>query len=189
LIYADLRKNIERLVEGSRMLSRNRRRARQRYCETGENFFVDGFKIVIDLERSRGSLLVDAANGRQLVDLYSFTPPRRSVTIIRIWTGRKWRPSCRRCEDQGGRTRTCIPLLRAVRELFARVMPLKPLERFLFHRGRRGGGGNALKAAMDWKVRKNMAAGRGERGTEILHFERRSNERAVNEARPGTWRK
>src|SRR5437879_1538979 len=23
---------------------------------------------------------------------------------------------------------------------------------------------------MDWKVRKNMAAGRGERGTEILHF-------------------
>ena len=29
-----------------------------------------------------------------------------------------------------------------------------------------------LKAAMDWKVRKNMAAGRGERGTEILHFRR-----------------
>jgi L-lysine 6-transaminase len=31
---------------------------------------------------------------------------------------------------------------------------------------------NALKAAMDWKVRRNLAAGRGERGTEILHFER-----------------
>jgi len=31
---------------------------------------------------------------------------------------------------------------------------------------------NALKAAMDWKVRKNLAAGRGERGTEIIHFER-----------------
>jgi L-lysine 6-transaminase len=29
---------------------------------------------------------------------------------------------------------------------------------------------NTLKAAMDWKVRKNIAAGRGERGTEILHF-------------------
>src|SRR5689334_23669714 len=25
---------------------------------------------------------------------------------------------------------------------------------------------------MDWKVRKNLAAGRGPRGTEILHFER-----------------
>jgi L-lysine 6-transaminase len=31
---------------------------------------------------------------------------------------------------------------------------------------------NALKTAMDWKVRKNLAAGRGERGTEIIHFER-----------------
>src|SRR2546423_8353440 len=29
---------------------------------------------------------------------------------------------------------------------------------------------NALEAAMDWKVRKNMAAGHGERGTQILHF-------------------
>jgi len=29
-----------------------------------------------------------------------------------------------------------------------------------------------LKAAMDWKVRKNLAAGAGERGTEIMHFER-----------------
>src|SRR5207302_10313631 len=31
---------------------------------------------------------------------------------------------------------------------------------------------NCLKAAMDWKVRKNMAAGRGERGTQVLHFRR-----------------
>src|SRR5207253_9874425 len=31
---------------------------------------------------------------------------------------------------------------------------------------------NTLKAAMDCKVRKNMAAGLGERGTEILHFHR-----------------
>jgi len=41
-------------------------------AELEKHILVDGFKIVIDLERSRGSLLVDAANGRQLVDLYSF---------------------------------------------------------------------------------------------------------------------
>lgn len=29
---------------------------------------------------------------------------------------------------------------------------------------------NALKTAFDWKVRKNLAAGRGERGGKILHF-------------------
>ncbi len=30
---------------------------------------------------------------------------------------------------------------------------------------------NAMKTAMDWKVRHNLAAGRGEIGTEILHFD------------------
>jgi L-lysine 6-transaminase len=31
---------------------------------------------------------------------------------------------------------------------------------------------NALKAAFDWKVQKNLAAGRGELGSRVLHFER-----------------
>lgn len=29
---------------------------------------------------------------------------------------------------------------------------------------------NALKAAFDWKVRKNLAAGKGEKGTQVIHF-------------------
>ena len=33
---------------------------------------------------------------------------------------------------------------------------------------------NALKIAFDWKVRKNLAAGRGEKGSQIIHFRRRS---------------
>src|SRR5207237_8849169 len=55
---------------------------------------------------------------------------------------------------------------------FNRVMGLPPLERYFFIEGGAIAVENALKAAMDWKVRKNLAAGRGERGTEILHFER-----------------
>ena len=48
---------------------------------------------------------------------------------------------------------------------------MPPLERYFFIDGGAIAVENALKAAMDWKVRKNLAAGRGERGTEILHFE------------------
>ncbi len=55
-------------------------------------------------------------------------------------------------------------------ETFARVMGLPPLDRYFFIDGGALAVENALKAAMDWKVRKNLAAGRGERGTEILHF-------------------
>ena len=49
-------------------------------------------------------------------------------------------------------------------------MGLAPLSRYFFIEGGAAAVENALKAAMDWKVRKNLAAGRGERGTEILHF-------------------
>jgi L-lysine 6-transaminase len=46
------------------------------------------------------------------------------------------------------------------------------LERYLFIEGGALAIENCLKAAMDWKVRKNMAAGKGERGTQVLHFRR-----------------
>jgi L-lysine 6-transaminase len=51
-------------------------------------------------------------------------------------------------------------------------MGLPPLHQYFFIEGGAAAVENALKAAMDWKVRKNVAAGVGERGTEIMHFER-----------------
>jgi L-lysine 6-transaminase len=55
-------------------------------------------------------------------------------------------------------------------DTFARVVGMPPLERYFFIEGGSLAVENALKAAMDWKVRRNLEAGRGERGTEILHF-------------------
>src|ERR1700674_2883639 len=40
--------------------------------ELEKHILVDGFKLVFDLEKSRGSRFVDAATGRELIDLYSF---------------------------------------------------------------------------------------------------------------------
>src|SRR2546430_12032406 len=37
-----------------------------------QHILLDGFRIVIDLEKSRGSYLYDAANGHRLIDLYGF---------------------------------------------------------------------------------------------------------------------
>jgi L-lysine 6-transaminase len=51
-------------------------------------------------------------------------------------------------------------------------MGMPPLDRYFFIEGGALAVENALKPAMDWKVRKNLATGRGERGTEIIHFER-----------------
>src|SRR5216110_3487953 len=38
--------------------------------ELGRHILLDGFGMVLDLERSRGSHAVDAASGRTLLDLY-----------------------------------------------------------------------------------------------------------------------
>src|SRR5437016_8254244 len=37
-----------------------------------QHILLDGFKIVIDLEKSRGSYLYDSASDRRLIDLYGF---------------------------------------------------------------------------------------------------------------------
>src|SRR2546423_3422557 len=36
------------------------------------HILVDGFKLVFDLEKSKGSRFVDAATGRSFIDLYGF---------------------------------------------------------------------------------------------------------------------
>ena len=137
-----------------------------------KHILVDGFKIVIDLERSRGSRLVDAANGREIVDLYSFfasTPVGYNHPYLA-------RPEVEAELLAAAKIKVANADVYSVFyaefvEAFARVMPLPPLHRFFFIEGGAAAVENALKAAMDWKVRKNLAAGRGERGTEILHFE------------------
>src|SRR5213080_1336780 len=41
-------------------------------AELEKHILVDGFKLVFDPARSRGSRFVDAVTGRELIDLYSF---------------------------------------------------------------------------------------------------------------------
>src|SRR3954465_15912659 len=57
----------------SRSVSKNKKIDPSRVLDTiGEHVLLDGFKIVIDLEKSRGSYLFDAATGHRLIDFYGF---------------------------------------------------------------------------------------------------------------------
>jgi len=137
-----------------------------------EHILLDGFKIVIDLEKSRGSYLVDAATGHRLIDLYGFfgsmpigfnhpyfDQPEVQADLLRA------------AKAKVANSDVYSKAYAEFVATFARVAGFAPLERYLFIEGGALAVENTLKAAMDWKVRKNMAAGRGgERGTEILHF-------------------
>src|SRR2546423_8197933 len=146
--------------------------AATRALETLEqHLLLDGFRIVFDHEKSRGSYLYNAATDSRLIDLYGFFgsmpvgynhPPFRERAV----------------QDELARAATVKVANSDVYshgyaefvETFSRVAGFPPLDGYLFIEGGALAVENTLKAAMDWKVRKNIAAGRGERGAEILHF-------------------
>ena len=135
------------------------------------HILLDGFKVVIDLEKSRGSYLYDSASDRRLIDFYGFFgsmpvafnhPYFDDPTVQRdLLRAAKVKIANSDVYSEG---------YAEFVEAFERVVGLRPLERYLFIEGGALAVENCLKAAMDWKVRKNMAAGHGERGTQILHF-------------------
>src|SRR5882724_5262865 len=141
--------------------------------ELEKHILVDGFKLVFDPQKSRGSRFVDAATGRELIDLYGFYASQpigfnhpyfdRPEIQTDLLTAAKVKVS--NADIYTVQYATFV-------QTFARVVGLPPLERYFFIEGGALAVENALKASMDWKVRKNLAAGRGEFGTEIIHFER-----------------
>jgi L-lysine 6-transaminase len=139
--------------------------------ELKKHILVDGFEMVVDVTRSRGSRFYDASRDRTFIDLYGFyasmpvgfNPPAFE------------RPEVRRdlleaalvkVANSDVYTRQYARFVRT----FVRVVGIAGLDRLFFIEGGALAVENALKAAMDWKVQKNLAAGRGEIGTEILHF-------------------
>jgi L-lysine 6-transaminase len=136
-----------------------------------QHVLLDGFKIVIDIEKSRGSYIYNAASDSRLIDLYGFfgslpvgyNHPYFEQEEVKRDLLRAARIKIANSDVYSDGYARFV-------ETFARVAGFPPLERYLFIEGGALAVENTLKAAMDWKVRKNMAAGHGERGTDILHF-------------------
>ena len=42
------------------------------HARLGEHLLIDGFRLVLDVERSHGSWLVDARDGTEYLDMYTF---------------------------------------------------------------------------------------------------------------------
>src|SRR5882672_9625064 len=146
--------------------------AKEVIAELERHILVDGFKLVFDVEKSRGSCFVDAATGRELIDLYSFYASQ-PIGFKHPYFDK---PEVQADLLAAAKVKVANADVYTVQfaefvKAFARVVGMKKLERFFFIEGGAAAVENAVKAAMDWKVRKNLEAGRGERGTEIMHFE------------------
>jgi L-lysine 6-transaminase len=146
-------------------------KAKEVIAELERHILVDGFKLVFDLEKSRGSRFVDAASGREFIDLYGFyasqsigfNHPYFDQSHIQADLLAAAKIKIANADVYSVQMATFV-------KTFSRVVGLPPMERYFFIEGGAAAVENALKTAMDWKVRKNIAAGRGERGTEFIHF-------------------
>src|SRR6476620_4431962 len=137
-----------------------------------QHVLLDGFKIVLDDDRSRGSYLHNAATDSRLIDFYGFfgsmpvgyNHPHFDDPAVRKELAESATIKVANSDIYSEGYAEFV-------ETFSRIAGLPPLGRYLFIEGGALAVENTLKAAMDWKVRQNIAAGRGERGTEILHFQ------------------
>jgi L-lysine 6-transaminase len=144
--------------------------ADQALAVLGRHMTTDRFHFLPDLAKSHGSWLVTSDN-RELLDCYT-----AFASLPVGWNHPHLRDPA--WEREIGRIAAHKPALsdtftehmaELVDTLYRHAIPATMPWIFFIE-----GGGlaveNALKAAFDWKVRRNLSAGRGERGSQILHF-------------------
>ncbi|QOJ15542.1 MAG: L-lysine 6-transaminase [Planctomycetia bacterium] len=132
---------------------------------------VDGFKILLDLEASHGVYLADLLTGREYLDMYAFF----AAQPIGYNHPRMREPQVQQELLTAATTKPANPdvytpqFARFVKTL-SEIAGLPGFEHYFFIDGGALAVENALKTAFDWKVRKNMAAGRHETGFRVIHF-------------------
>ncbi|MFF0575796.1 L-lysine 6-transaminase [Streptosporangium saharense] len=137
------------------------------------HLLVDGYRLVLDLDRSRGSRLVDARTDRSYLDFYTFfasaplglnpfdDDPEFLALLGRI------------AANKPANSDLYTGHLADFVETFTRVLGDPELPHLFFVEGGALAVENALKCAFDWKSRRNEAAGRPRSlGTRVLHLTR-----------------
>ncbi|MDH7514942.1 MAG: L-lysine 6-transaminase [Bacteroidota bacterium] len=135
---------------------------------------VDGFDIVLDLQRSSGSRLIDAVTGRAYLDLFTFfaSSPvgiNHPSMLTESFREEIFHAAVNKPSNSDIYT---VEMAQFV-ETFARLCIPPYFSYAFFIEGGAPAVENALKAAFDWKVQKNARKNLpGERGHKIVHFRR-----------------
>ncbi len=132
---------------------------------------VDGFDIVIDFDKSHGSYIVDARNGKEYLDFYTFfgssalgmNHPALNNEDFKNYI---FKAAAHKVANSDIYTQYYAEFVEAL----AKIATPDYFKHFFFIDGGALAVENALKISFDWKVRKNLANGRDALGTRIIHF-------------------
>jgi L-lysine 6-transaminase len=139
----------------------------------GRHMLADGYDIVMDLKKSKGSWVFDSRRGRQVLDFFTnfasvpigYNHPGLDTPAFRDKIAEV-------ALNKPANSDIYTTYMAEFVETFARVaVPPAFNKHMFFIEGGALGIENALKSAMDWKVRKNMKRGyTDERGTQVMHL-------------------
>ncbi|WP_043630233.1 L-lysine 6-transaminase [Nonomuraea candida] len=142
------------------------------HTRLARHLLVDGYRLVLDLELSHGSWLVDARDGRRYLDFYTF------FASAPLGVNPPFDPDFVRLLGQVARNKPANPDIYTEHladfvDTFVRVLGDPELPHLFFVEGGALAVENALKTAFDWKSRRNEAAGRSrDLGTKVMHLTR-----------------
>jgi L-lysine 6-transaminase len=137
------------------------------------HLLIDGYELVLDLDRSLGSTLLDARDGTQYLDLFTFfASSALGMNHPALTTDDAVAELGHVAANKPSNSDVyTVPLARFV-ETFARVLGDPRLPHLFFIDGGALAVENALKIAFDWKSRWNEAHGIDPAlGTKVLHLQ------------------
>ena len=137
-----------------------------------KHMLADGFKLVLDLERSQGSTLVDELTGDEYHDFFTFFassplgmnhPVLQSEEVKNVLSN----VSVNKPSNSDIYTTYMADFV----DTFARIAKPDYMNYLFFIAGGALAVENGLKVAFDWKVRKNFLKGyKEEKGHQVIHF-------------------
>jgi L-lysine 6-transaminase len=133
---------------------------------------AEGMPIVVDLDKSIGTNIIDAKTGARYIDLFSFFASLPvSLNHPRLHDSEFEEKLLRVARTKPANPDAFTVELAEFVETFARIVKPDSFVHSFFIEGGALGVENALKAAFDWKVRKNFKKGyTEEKGHQVIHF-------------------
>ncbi len=137
-----------------------------------KHMLADGYEQVLDLDRSHGSWIVDARDGREYVDLFSFYASMPlGLNHPKLMNEEVLRHLGRVALNKPTNSDIYSTVMAEFVETFGRIGIPASLPYLFLVEGGSVAVENLLKMAFDWKVRKNFRKGLTvEKGQKIIHF-------------------
>lgn len=137
-----------------------------------KHMLADGLDLVVDLEKSQGSWIEDARNGKRFLDFFTFFGSSPiGLNHPKMFEPEFLKELQRAAINKPSSSDAYTVEMAEFVETFARIAMPDYLPHAFFIEGGALAVENALKTAFDWKVRKNFARGyTTERGRLVIHF-------------------